>query len=374
LKGDSALPLCLTEAYSLLATEAREHPATAADILEHGFFHCKRARALEMSFKPAGLTLVARGATTALILNGQSREGPKEYTLSLANQPEHALVLASEDYCGQSLGPSDSAMRIVSDDPFLRRGDNLSRVFDCAVTGEYEEGTTVGMFDKHGCDNQKFVVNDDWTVSPLLAPSMVLGWWSGPQKTDVDPLNGAAVFAAQNPAPVSIIIRGPSGSGKSTMADAVVKSLRDAGRQVCVLEQDYVRKTMLGSGKSAAEVSAEMLRVCADAALGQGYDVILEGILNSDPSQGGMYRPLLQSLCNRNGPTLLFYLDVPIETTKARHAGRSKAAKFGPEKLDVWWQSSQKTGLSGEIIIRSSDMDADRTAATILRHLHDCGA
>ena len=47
-------------------------------------------------------------------------------------------------------------------------------VFDCAM-GKYDEGTEVVFYECTKAENQKFVANSDGTVSPALAPGVVLG-------------------------------------------------------------------------------------------------------------------------------------------------------------------------------------------------------
>eukprot|EP01043_Picozoa_sp_COSAG02_P006566 COSAG02_NODE_188_length_30307_cov_341.858746_5_plen_318_part_00 len=176
------------------------------------------------------------------------------------------------------------------------------------------------------------------------------------------PMAAAALEDARS-TPLLLILRGPAAAGKSTIAQAVVDTLRRAGRSVCLLEQDYLRNIALGSGSNSALASAKMLKGCADAALECGYDVVLEGILNSDPTNGGAYRPLLAGLVARRDEPAdsafrakvgLFYLDVPLKTTKLRHSKRAKAAEFGTEKLDKWWKSSQKSSLAGEVTLKAA--------------------
>lgn len=168
--------------------------------------------------------------------------------------------------------------------------------------------------------------------------------------------------------PLVLILRGPAASGKSTIAQSVVETLRRAGRSVCLLEQDYFRNVSLGRGPDSAQASAKMLKGCADAALESGYDVVLEGILNSDHDNGGHYRPLLAGLVSRQDEPMdsafraqvgLFYLDVSRKATKLRHSKRGKAADFGADKLDKWWISSQKSGLSGEVSLEAAQREGE---------------
>lgn len=175
--------------------------------------------------------------------------------------------------------------------------------------------------------------------------------------------SSAAAGTADARSPVVLILRGPAAAGKSTIATSVVETLRRAGRSVCYLEQDYFRNTALGHGQDSAITSAKMLKSSADAALEHGYDVVLEGILNSDPVAGGQFRPLLAGLIARRHELAdsgyranvgLFYLDVPLRTTKLRHSNRAKAEQFGAEMLDAWWKSSQKSGLAGEVTLEAA--------------------
>ena len=47
-------------------------------------------------------------------------------------------------------------------------------VFDVAF-GKYEEGVTVLFYDGPRGDNEKFTVNKDGTLSPVMAPNLVIG-------------------------------------------------------------------------------------------------------------------------------------------------------------------------------------------------------
>jgi hypothetical protein len=60
--------------------------------------------------------------------------------------------------------------------------------------------------------------------------------------------------------------------------------------------------------------------------------VVLEGTL---PLM--FYGGMLRALCEDSGlRCTLFYLDVSLEETQRRHAGREKAKSFGPEALEKW--------------------------------------
>ena len=47
-------------------------------------------------------------------------------------------------------------------------------VFDVSDE-KYEEGVTVVFYDGPRGDNEKFTINKDGTISPLMAPNLVIG-------------------------------------------------------------------------------------------------------------------------------------------------------------------------------------------------------
>ena len=47
-------------------------------------------------------------------------------------------------------------------------------LFDVAEAN-YEEGCTVVFYEGAGEDNEKFTINKDGTISPLMAPNLVIG-------------------------------------------------------------------------------------------------------------------------------------------------------------------------------------------------------
>ena len=80
--------------------------------------------------------------------------------------------------------------------------------------------------------------------------------------------------------PRLIVVRGPSGSGKSTVA---CRLFEGAVRRVCLIEQDHYRFIFRPAGGGSLPNSATIHRMIEHnvmAALIDGYDVILEGILS----------------------------------------------------------------------------------------------
>jgi chloramphenicol 3-O-phosphotransferase len=95
--------------------------------------------------------------------------------------------------------------------------------------------------------------------------------------------------------PSLIVLRGNSGSGKSTLAVAV--RARSAAA-VALVEQDYLRRTVLDEpGDTAA-------------------------------AGGTAAHP---------GRTHAVYLDIPLDETIRRHAGRVKAEAFSSQDMKDWY-------------------------------------
>jgi adenylylsulfate kinase-like enzyme len=153
------------------------------------------------------------------------------------------------------------------------------------------------------------------------------------------------------PSPNLIIVRGPSASGKSTLSRRLLESWKSIGeREVVYVEQDYIRNDMLKYVKDPRKASVDMIHACVSAALNANCDVLLEGILNTR-HYGSMLQRLTDSLPVKN--VFVFYLDVPLEETKYRHALRDKIHVFGVDKLDAWYGSAQPWGHPNEVVLSS---------------------
>ncbi|MFE2374625.1 M15 family metallopeptidase [Streptomyces sp. NPDC059398] len=115
------------------------------------------------------------------------------------------------------------------------------------------------------------------------------------------------------------MIRGNSASGTSSVA----QGLRDHyGRGVAIVGQDVIRRNVLREHDTARGANIALLGRIAREALNAGFHVVLEGILYAD-----RYSHMITSLVrDHRGVSSCYYLDVPLETTLARHASKADAA------------------------------------------------
>jgi predicted kinase len=150
------------------------------------------------------------------------------------------------------------------------------------------------------------------------------------------------------------IIHGPSASGKSTISHRLRSEF---GKSWVIVEQDAFHFGMFGPDghENKHAESAILIELVVKQLLVDGFNVILEGIFNPE-----YYLQMLKNLVAiEDAEVHTFYLQTDLEVTKLRHLGRSKAAEFGPEKLDKWWYKSSEKGLPGEIIINTTELSFD---------------
>ncbi|MEH0822166.1 MULTISPECIES: AAA family ATPase [unclassified Micromonospora] len=162
--------------------------------------------------------------------------------------------------------------------------------------------------------------------------------------------------------PTLVIIRGNSGSGKTTTAREV---RRRFGRGAALLEQDYLRRTVLREHDSAHidPLAPAFITATARTALDLGYHVLLEGILHTE-----RYKPALRHLIDHHrGPVAVFYLDVTYDETVRRHLGRAEPIPVTPEQMRHWYTHRDLLGIPGETVIPESST-FEHTVATILQH------
>jgi predicted kinase len=161
-------------------------------------------------------------------------------------------------------------------------------------------------------------------------------------------------------APTLVVIRGNSGSGKTTTAREV---RRRYGRGCALLEQDYLRRTVLREHDSGqiSPVAPDFITTMARTALDHGYHVVLEGILHT-----GRYATTLHRLIDEHpGPSHVYYLDVAFDETVRRHQTRTEPIDVSAEQMREWYTAQDLLGTPGEHVIAES-ATFEQTVTTIL--------
>jgi predicted kinase len=148
-----------------------------------------------------------------------------------------------------------------------------------------------------------------------------------------------------------IVLRGPSGSGKSTIARRLFEL---AKARTCLIEQDYYRfifKPAGGGSQANAATIHRMIQHNVLAALADGYDVILEGILNVR-SYGGVLDEIFAAHTSNN---FLYYFDVSLPETLRRHTSRKTAEHtFTEEDMRDWYPAAHASHHDLERVIPES--------------------
>jgi predicted kinase len=156
-----------------------------------------------------------------------------------------------------------------------------------------------------------------------------------------------------------VVVRGNSGSGKSTAAETV---RRRFGRGCALVEQDYVRRVLLREHRDAeGAIAPAFLTMIAREALGRGYHVVLEGILDA----AGHGAALRELIAGHDGPSAVFYLDVSFAETVRRHRGRAEATGFTERHMRDSYRPRDLLGAPGEHVIPET-AGPDDVVATIM--------
>jgi chloramphenicol 3-O-phosphotransferase len=158
-----------------------------------------------------------------------------------------------------------------------------------------------------------------------------------------------------------IVLRGPSGAGKSSVAARLLES----PRPTALIEQDAYRFIYnVREGEMYSKTVRQMIRDNVLVALGNGFDVILEGILGTKG-----YRDVFDTLFREHASNnYLFYFDVSFEETLRRHRGRAKAPLFDEAKMRRWYRSRDLLGYDFERVIDETST-LDDSVASILSML-----
>jgi predicted kinase len=147
--------------------------------------------------------------------------------------------------------------------------------------------------------------------------------------------------------PHLIILRGNSSAGKSTLAERLQ---HDLGRGTANIGQDHVRRIMLREHDVEGGDNIDLIRTIVEFCLRIDYHVIVEGILAAD-HYGDMLRALVDV---HDGPTHVFYLDVPLEESLQRHEGRALRGDVQPAAVRSWYTPLDTLGLVDEIVLDAS--------------------
>jgi thymidylate kinase len=151
--------------------------------------------------------------------------------------------------------------------------------------------------------------------------------------------------------PKLIVLRGPSGSGKSTVANIL---FRDAKRRTALIDQDHYRfifKPPGGGTKPNVDTIHKMIKTNTLIALADGYDVILEGILNVRS-----YSQVLDDIfAEHPEENYMYYFDISLEETIRRHnLSKDKKNLFGEEDMRKWYTVAHRSNHALEQIIPES--------------------
>lgn len=161
-----------------------------------------------------------------------------------------------------------------------------------------------------------------------------------------------------------VVLRGPAGAGKSSVAARLLES----PRPTALIEQDAYRFGFnVREGEAYSRTVRQMIHDSVIAALGNGFDVILEGILKAKG-----YREIVAALLRehpRNNH--LFYFDVSFEETVRRHRGRAKVGLFTEDDMRGWYKAHDLLGVESEHVI-GEDSTLDQTVELIRRRI-SCG-
>lgn len=158
-----------------------------------------------------------------------------------------------------------------------------------------------------------------------------------------------------------IIIRGPAGAGKSSVAKAI-KDRSD--RPTLLIEQDQFRRGFNDQGAKANVPVWQMVKANTMIGLENGFDVILEGILNiQKPHQRETFERIFAAHPNEN---YIFYIDISFEETIKRHDTRPAKTQFGEEEMKEWWSLASPMGHTHETTIPESST-LEETIRTIAK-------
>ncbi|WP_255285880.1 AAA family ATPase [Bacillus wiedmannii] len=155
---------------------------------------------------------------------------------------------------------------------------------------------------------------------------------------------------------ILIIIRGNSGSGKSTVARQLQLLLEDA----LLVPQDVVRRDILRVKDTVGNLSVELIKQIALYGMNKVNYVIVEGILSNSK-----YKTMLTELIDTFEETHIYYYDISLKETIARHKTKPNKNDFGQAELAAWYIAKDFLDLPNEKTI-SETMTVDETVKMII--------
>jgi predicted kinase len=165
--------------------------------------------------------------------------------------------------------------------------------------------------------------------------------------------------------PALVILRGNSASGKSTVARRV--QVEADGARIAVIGQDQVRRELLNEEDNPNLDTIGVVELLAEHCLDLGRTTIVEGIYKRI-RYGEMFDRLRALAAARDLPVLIYYLDVGLEETIRRHAGKPIAGVVTDDDLRSWYRERDLLDVPGEQVLGES-MSEDVLVERILADL-----
>lgn len=130
---------------------------------------------------------------------------------------------------------------------------------------------------------------------------------------------------------------------------------------VAWVEQDYLRRVVPHEHDIPDGLISALISQTVRYALGNGCDVILEGILYA-----ARYSEMLRALHDdHRGRTMWYWFDVSLEETLPRHATRPQSKEFGADAMRNWYRERDPLEFATETLV-PEEWTIDQTVDRIL--------
>jgi predicted kinase len=165
-----------------------------------------------------------------------------------------------------------------------------------------------------------------------------------------------------------LVIRGASGSGKSTLSKAIQEKI---GEKVAILKADYFYWKVCPQDRNKHLDENPIVYVnlldLAENYLGEGYSVIIEGLLNR--IDDFKLEDELQKLSSRFKVTYKrFYLGVDLETARIRHQNSDFSIPI--EEVEGWAKGREMKVNEKDIVIDTVKISQEELAKTVLEAIN----